>query len=324
MHLRTRVIALTFALAPGLSQADGCARDRALDDGEKNFVRTRTAAAQAAFPAAPAGWVRYQPGPGLESRIRGGFQAESICEDFEPRPLRWTTHATYTPKDSALMQDLERQRLEAQRKQRTEALQAKITAAGQRGDFDAMTRYSQELQAASAPIGSRSVTPLPDEAFEKRVQELERRMEQATQRNDIAAIQAISAEQTRLLMRQSGVDDGDAGAAAPNPDEAPRVHVVVEFNAGNYQAPENARRISPGGAQGFLSRHGDWCFADGGPAQKAQADVLLGAWQGDGRTFHAPAAQNGSRTRVVTRLVTVCGDPPTVDKILSTIPFDKL
>ena len=58
--MRPLLIAVPLCLLAGAAHADGCAKERDLNAAELAWVKQKIAAAEAAFPPAPAGWTRYQ------------------------------------------------------------------------------------------------------------------------------------------------------------------------------------------------------------------------------------------------------------------------
>jgi len=332
--MRPLLIAVPLCLLASAAYADGCAKERDLNATEMAWVKQKIAAAEAVYPPAPAGWARYQVDAGLQPRVHADPLPGGLCDDYGSVPLMFSAHATYTPADSALIKDLAWQRADSQRKKKQEDLQQQMTAAGQRGDYQAMTRLSQEMQAVSGPVGSKPATPMSDEEVQKKTDELNRKLEQAQAKNDYAAMQKITAEQMALLMRQAGVDTSGVADATPTSDQinaAPRVHVVVDFNRNSFEIPEGAKKISYGGAVGGVEySHDGWCFDEGGPKQKAEAVLLFGNWKltndfkNDPRVWMSPAAEKGPRTSLISWTVTVCGDPATVDKLLPAIKYSAI
>src|ERR1043165_9678465 len=108
--MRQLLIAVPLCLLASASHADGCAKERDLNAAEAAWVKQKLAAAQAAFPAAPSGWLRYQVDPGLQPPGRNDPLPGGLCDDYGSVPLAFSAHATYTPQDSALVKDLAWQR----------------------------------------------------------------------------------------------------------------------------------------------------------------------------------------------------------------------
>ncbi|HVT36506.1 MAG TPA: hypothetical protein VHE37_13040 [Nevskiaceae bacterium] len=315
--------------------ADGCGKERALNAAEQKFVADHLAAARAAFPAPPAGWARYEPDAGLRARVAQDLPPPTtVCEQWGPRPLSLSAHATYTPADSALMRDLQKQRDEQAQQKKVAELQQKMQEAGARGDYNAMASLNQQMQAASMPAGAKAAAPMSDAEYDRQNEALSKKLEAAQARSDYTAMQQISAQQMALVMRKAGVDTSGVAAAEITSDQinaAPRVHVVVEFNRDAFDIPENAKKVSYGGAAvGYAARGDHFCYDNGGGSDREQVYLLFGPWQGKTNynnqlaNYISDAADHGAFASQVTTLVSICGDPAMVEKLAPAIRYDAL
>ena len=333
---RFAIASALFLIPLSFAHADGCGKERKLNGAENGFIADRVAAAKAAFPAPPAGWVVYAPEVGVQSRVgTQDFPPNTVCDDFAPRPLSFFVHATYTPKDSALMRDLANQREELAHTKQREELGKKIQAASTAGDYNAVTQYMQQMQALSGPVGSTKAAPMSEEEYDRRNAELQKKLDAAQAKNDYAAAQALAGQQMKLIMLRSGVDTSGAEARAVTTDQintAPRVHVVVSYNENSYEFPKDGKKINFGGAaQGWTHHMDGWCFDGGGPKEKQEAVLLFGPWTGSNdfnnelAYYNAPTVDSTkSFTKTVTTKVTVCGDQGAVEKLLPGIKYERV